>query len=91
MTQKKNEFFELVLDYPPFYGEMGGQVGDKGVLVNENETIDIIDTKRENNQSIHIVKKLPQNIDAEFMACVDTDKRTQVPPTIQLPTCSTML
>ena len=75
VTQKKNEFFELVLDYTPFYGEMGGQVGDKGVLVNEAETIDIIDTKRENNQSIHIVKKLPQNIDAEFMACVDTDKR----------------
>ena len=75
VTQKKNEFFELVLDYTPFYGEMGGQVGDKGVLVNEAETIDIIDTKRENNQSIHIVKKLPQNIEAEFMACVDTDKR----------------
>jgi alanyl-tRNA synthetase len=75
VTQKKNEFFELVLDYTPFYGEMGGQVGDKGVLVNETETIDIIDTKRENNQSVHIVKKLPENIEAEFMACVDTDKR----------------
>jgi alanyl-tRNA synthetase len=75
VTQKKNEFFELVLDYTPFYGEIGGQVGDKGVLVNETETIDIIDTKRENNQSVHIVKKLPENIEAEFMACVDTDKR----------------
>ena len=75
VTQKKNEFYELVLDYTPFYGEMGGQVGDCGVLVNENETIDIIDTKRENNQSIHIVKKLPNDPTAEFMACVDTDKR----------------
>lgn len=75
VTQKKNTFFELVLDYTPFYGEMGGQVGDQGVLVTEDETIDIVDTKRENNQSIHIVKQLPKNIEADFMACVDTDKR----------------
>ena len=75
VTQKKNEFYELVLDYTPFYGEMGGQVGDQGVLVNENETIEIIDTKRENNQSVHIVKKLPKDPTAQFMACVDTDKR----------------
>ena len=75
VTQKKNEFYELVLDYTPFYGEMGGQVGDCGVLVNEAETIEIIDTKRENNQSVHIVKQLPKDPSAQFMACVDTDKR----------------
>ncbi|WP_443702842.1 alanine--tRNA ligase [Prevotella sp.] len=75
VTQKKNSYFELVLDSTPFYGEMGGQVGDTGVLVNEDETINITDTKRENNQSIHIVKALPKNIEADFMACVDTDKR----------------
>ena len=75
VTQKKNSYYELVLDSTPFYGEMGGQVGDTGVLVNEDETINITDTKRENNQSIHIVKALPKNIEADFMACVDTDKR----------------
>lgn len=75
VTQKKNEFYELVLDYTPFYGEMGGQVGDCGVICNEAETIDIIDTKRENGQSVHIVKQLPKNPTAQFMACVDTDKR----------------
>ena len=75
VTQKKNEFYELVLDYTPFYGEMGGQVGDCGVLVNEAETIEIIDAKRENNQTVHIVKQLPKDPTAEFMACVDTDKR----------------
>ena len=75
VTQKKAEYYELVLDYTPFYGEMGGQVGDQGVLVNEQETIEIFDTKRENNQSIHLVKKLPKDPTAEFMACVDTDKR----------------
>ena len=75
VTQKKNEFYELVLDYTPFYGEMGGQVGDQGVLVSENETIQIIDSKRENGQTVHIVKQLPKDPSAEFMACVDTDKR----------------
>ena len=75
VTQKKQSFFELVLDNTPFYGEMGGQVGDRGVLVSENETVEIIDTKRENNQSIHIVKQLPKDPTADFMACVDVDKR----------------
>ena len=75
VTQKKNTYYELVLDHTPFYGEMGGQVGDCGVLVSETETVNIIDTKRENNQSIHIVKELPANPSADFMACVDTDKR----------------
>lgn len=75
VTQKKQSFYELVLDNTPFYGEMGGQVGDCGVLVSENETVEIIDTKRENNQSIHIVKQLPKDTAADFMACVDIDKR----------------
>ena len=75
VTQKKNTFFEVVLDHTPFYGEMGGQVGDKGALVSENETIEVIDTKRENNQSIHIIKALPKDLTADFMACVDIDKR----------------
>ena len=77
VVQKKSKFYELVLDYTPFYGEMGGQVGDQGVLVSEHETVEIIDTKRENNQSIHIVKQLPKYPEAPFMACVDTDKREE--------------
>ena len=75
VIQKKQSFYEIVLDNTPFYGEMGGQVGDRGVLVSENETVEIIDTKRENNQSIHIVKQLPNDPTADFMACVDVDKR----------------
>ena len=75
VTQKKNEFYEIVLSATPFYGEMGGQVGDQGVLVSENETIEVIDSKRENGQTVHIVKQLPKDPSAQFMACVDTDKR----------------
>ncbi|MBR7087020.1 MAG: alanine--tRNA ligase, partial [Prevotella sp.] len=78
VTQKKGEHYELVLDTTPFYGEMGGEVGDQGVLINENETIEVIDTKRENNQSVHIVKQLPKDPTAEFMACVDVDARRAI-------------
>ena len=75
VTQKKTTFYELVFDKTPFYGEMGGQVGDKGILHFANEDIEVIDTKRENNQSIHIVKKLPASVEATFTASVDTGKR----------------
>ena len=75
VVQKKQTYYQLVLDNTPFYAEMGGQVGDQGVLVSEFETIDIIDTKSENGLTVHIAKRLPEHPEAEFMACVDTDKR----------------
>lgn len=75
VQQKKQTYYELVLDTTPFYAEMGGQVGDKGVLCNEAETVEIFDTKRENNLPIHLTKKLPQQPEAEFMACVDVEAR----------------
>ncbi|MCD8305280.1 MAG: alanine--tRNA ligase [Prevotella sp.] len=75
IAQKGKTFFEIVLDRTPFYGEMGGQTGDTGVLVSETETIDVVDTKRENGQTVHIVEKLPKLPEADFMACVDVDKR----------------
>ena len=75
VKQKSGVIYQIVLDKTPFYAEMGGQVGDTGVIVSEFETIDIIDTKKENGLPIHITKKLPEHMDAPMMACVDTDKR----------------
>ena len=75
VKQKSGVIYQIVLDKTPFYAEMGGQVGDQGVIVSEFETIDIIDTKKENGLPVHICKKLPQHPEAPMMACVDTDKR----------------
>ena len=75
VKQKSGVIYQIVLDKTPFYAEMGGQVGDHGVIVSEFETIEIIDTKKENGLPVHITKKLPQHPEAPMMACVDTDKR----------------
>ncbi len=75
-SKKDGVLYQIVLDNTPFYPEGGGQVGDKGTLVSANETIDIIDTKKENNLILHFAKQLPENVNASFTAKVNTDLRT---------------
>jgi alanyl-tRNA synthetase len=75
-SKKDGVLYQIVLDNTPFYPEGGGQVGDKGTLVSANETIDIIDTKKENNLILHFAKQLPESINADFVAKVNTDLRT---------------
>ena len=78
VVQKKNEFYQVVLATTPFYAEMGGQVGDKGWLINGDEKIEIIDTKRENNLPVHIVKKMPANPSDTFVAQIDVKARQAI-------------
>lgn len=78
VKQRNKEFYQLILARSPFYGEMGGQVGDKGQLIFSNETIDVIDTKREYNQSVCIVNKLPQDITESFRAVIDKEARQAI-------------
>lgn len=84
-SKKDGILYQIVLDATPFYPEGGGQVGDKGVLVSANgssdseqakQTIEIIDTKKENNLILHFAKRLPENVNAVFTAKVNTDLRT---------------
>lgn len=75
-SKKDGILYQIVLDNTPFYPEGGGQVGDKGTLVSANEIIEIIDTKKENNLILHFAKQLPENVEANFVAKVNTDLRT---------------
>ena len=74
---KDKTFYQLVFDKTPFYAESGGQVGDKGLIYNDNEKLIIRDTKKENNLIIHIADKLPQDVSAAFVAQLDEIKRQQ--------------
>jgi alanyl-tRNA synthetase len=75
---KDGEVFQLVFNVTPFYGESGGQTGDKGYLEAQNgDIIYIIDTKKENNQTIHLTQSLPDNITGTFNAVVDTIQRAK--------------
>jgi alanyl-tRNA synthetase len=75
VKQKNKEYYQLVLSNTPFYAEMGGQVGDTGVLKSDTETITILDTKKENNLSVHITATLPKDVTEAFTASVNLEKR----------------
>ena len=75
IKQKNQEFYQLVLSNTPFYAEMGGQVGDSGVLLSEKGSIDIIDTKKENNLTVHFATQLPEDVTETFTATINTEKR----------------
>jgi alanyl-tRNA synthetase len=72
---KGKESYQLVLDKTPFYAESGGQVGDTGVLDSANESVHVIDTKKENGVIVHFVEKLPEDISKTFRATVTSAKR----------------
>lgn len=76
VKQKNKEFYQIMLESTPFYGEMGGQVGDKGWLIAPDGTrTEIFDTKKENNTAVHLVKKMPADVNVEFTAMIDTEAR----------------
>ncbi|WP_313384818.1 alanine--tRNA ligase [Chishuiella sp.] len=75
VKNKKGEFYQLVFNQTPFYAESGGQIGDKGVIISPNETIEVVDTKKENNLIIHFVETLPENVNGTFQAKIDVSKR----------------
>ena len=76
VKQKKGEYYQVVLAKSPFYAEMGGQVGDRGVLVAPDGSVtEIYDTKRENGMAVHLVKKMPADVAVKFTARIDKDAR----------------
>lgn len=78
VKQKGKEFYQIILSKTPFYAEMGGQVGDRGVLISTSgsgDVIEIFDTKKENNIGVHLSHKLPSDPSEEFNAQIDVAAR----------------
>ena len=79
VVQKNKEMLQLVFDRTPFYGEMGGEVGDTGIaLAADGEEIRILNTVKENNLTIHIADKLPACPEGEFTLKVDAARRQKI-------------
>ena len=75
VKSKGNEQYQLVLETTPFYAESGGQVGDTGTLEFGDESIPVLDTKKENDLIIHFTNKIPQNLTGKITAAIDYEKR----------------
>lgn len=79
VKQKGKEFFQIILSKTPFYAEMGGQVGDRGTLTSASgETIEIFDTKKENNIGVHLAHKLPSDPTEDFTASINEAARAAI-------------
>ncbi|MFI3296267.1 MAG: alanine--tRNA ligase [bacterium] len=79
MQQKGKNYYQVVLSTTPFYAEKGGQVGDTGWLIADNgESVDVVDTKNENNLTVHILMNMPSDVTAQFFAKVNSDRRLSI-------------
>lgn len=75
IVEKDKTKYQLVFNLSPFYAEGGGQIGDTGIIINKEDEIKILDTKKENKLIVHFSNKLPKNIKSKFIAKVDLSKR----------------
>ena len=79
VVQKNKQMLQLVFDTTPFYGEMGGEIGDTGFIVSEDgEQIRILNTVKENELTVHIAERLPQNCTGTFTLTVDAARRQRI-------------
>ncbi len=78
IKQKDKTFYQLVFNQTPFYAELGGQIGDSGYIENDEEKINVINTKTENGLAVHLVNSLPQNVNSSFNAVVNVERRHKI-------------
>lgn len=79
VKEKKKEKYHLVFNHTPFYGESGGQIGDTGIIEDSfGNTIRVVDTIKEHNEIIHVIDKMPTNLEGKFKISVDKNKRNAI-------------
>ncbi len=72
------EQYQIVLSRTPFYAESGGQIGDTGTLEADGDKVFITDTQKENNLIVHYADALPKNLEATFIATINTNRRSSI-------------
>ena len=75
---KDKEFYQLIFNQTPFYAEAGGQVGDGGYIEADGVKTTVFNTKKENDLSVHLVHKLPDDLSKTFVAQVDAERRCRI-------------
>ena len=75
VNMKGKKLYQLVFNITPFYAEGGGQVGDTGTISNEHQTIEILNTQKENGIVVHLSNQLPNNLVLSLKALVNKTKR----------------
>ena len=78
VTAKGTTGFQIVLETTPFYAESGGQVGDTGLLECNGSSVEVIDTKKENNLIIHFTTEMPSSLEGTVVAKVNTKNRKNI-------------
>ncbi len=78
IKQKNKEFFQVVFDETPFYAEMGGQLGDTGFIEADGKKYEVLDTKKENNLTVHLMQAMPEDVTLAFHAVIDKDRRQRI-------------
>ncbi|HEY9784625.1 MAG TPA: alanine--tRNA ligase, partial [Candidatus Obscuribacterales bacterium] len=76
---EEGEEVDVILDKTPFYAESGGQVGDVGMLENDDARLEVLDTKKHEGLHIHKVRSKAGSLEVgqSVRAVVDNTRRLQ--------------
>ena len=79
-TVEGDGFVDVVLDTTPFYAESGGQIGDSGIIENDNLKLEVITTFKVNKLFVHRCKLLngEVTIEEKVHAAIDLPRRNQI-------------